>query len=205
LRRSDLFSCARARRLLLLVHRFGQVVMLALLGGQIAEQLPHHRIARLRDGRLVKIARLFLHGFHFTANHRHGQDFIDPKRLARDEALHVLTPDERDVLAEFLPVKLDQPVPMAILLIVHRLQRLGCGGIILPNTLCQIGVDSAILLLGLDGQREDLLRGKFLKRFGHGGWYESNTSAYNLVFVPGGTEVARPSPCRSSRKKLSSR
>ena len=68
-----------------------------------------------------------------------------------------------------LPVELDQPVPVAVLLVVHGLQRLGRLGIILADALGQVGVNAAVLLLGLDGEGEDFLRGKFFERLGHDG------------------------------------
>ena len=57
------FLVACAGGLLPLIHFLGEVVVLALLRGEIPEQLTHPGVARLRDGGLIKIARLLLHHF----------------------------------------------------------------------------------------------------------------------------------------------
>jgi hypothetical protein len=56
-------------------------------------------------------------------------------------------------------------MPMAVLLVVHRLKRLcGCG-IILADSLRQISVNPPVFLLGLDGESKDLLGRKIFERF----------------------------------------
>ena len=86
----------------------------------------------------------------------------------RDEkALHVLPADERDMLAEFLLIKLDQPVAMAVLFVVHGHERLGRFGIIAADALGKVGVNAAVLLLVLDREREHFPRGKFFQCFRH--------------------------------------
>ena len=60
------------------------------------------------------------------------------------------------MLAEFLAVQLDQPAAMLVLLLRHLGEDLGGGGI-LGFSLGIVGVDARILLLGRDGQRQDLL------------------------------------------------
>jgi len=55
---------------------------------------------------------------------------------------------------------------VAVLLVVHRLKRLRRFGIILADALGQIGVNPAVLLLGLDGEREDFLGGEVLQSLG---------------------------------------
>ncbi len=87
--------------------------------------------------------------------------------LRVDEALHVLSADQRDVLTETLPVKLDEPVAMAVLLVVHGLQGLARFGKIPADAPRQIGVDAPIFLFGLDRQREDFLGGQVCEFLGH--------------------------------------
>jgi hypothetical protein len=59
----------RAGGFLLLIHFLREVVMLALLSGEIPKQLTHRSVARLRDGGPIEIARLLLHHFHLTTDH----------------------------------------------------------------------------------------------------------------------------------------
>ena len=61
----------------------------------------------------------------------------DPQRLARDEASHVLAADERDMLAEARPVKLDEAMPVAVFLAAHGLQGLGRCGKVAANALAK--------------------------------------------------------------------
>jgi hypothetical protein len=78
-----------------------------------------------------------------------------------------LASDQRHVFAEPFPIEADQPMPMAVLLVVHRLKRLHSCGINLADSLRQIGVNSPVFLLGLDRESKDLLGRKIFERFDH--------------------------------------
>ena len=137
--------------------------MLALLSGEIPEQLTHRGVARLRDGGLIEIARLVLHHFHLPTDHCDRQIGRQPKWFAGDEPFHVLASDQRDVFAEPFPIEADQPMPMAVLLVAHRLKRLRRCGIILADSLRQVGVNPPVFLLGLDRQSKNLLGRKIFE------------------------------------------
>ncbi len=83
-----------------------------------------------------------------------------PERLAVvDEALDVLAADQRQVLAEFLAVHVEQHGAVAHLLVGHFVEHLGGGGKRLAQALGEAAVDAAVLVLVGDGEREDFLLG----------------------------------------------
>ena len=90
-----------------------------------------------------------------------------PQRLPGDEAGHILTADERDVLAEMVPVQLDEPVAVAVFLDPHGFEGLAGRREVPADAPGQIGVDAPVFLFGLDGQREHFLHGEFFDRLGH--------------------------------------
>ena len=71
----------------------------------IAEQLPDARVGGPLRRVLVEAPRLRLHQGRLLARRRQPQRPHQPHRLAADEALHVMPADERDVVAELLPVQ----------------------------------------------------------------------------------------------------
>jgi hypothetical protein len=90
-----------------------------------------------------------------------------PKWFAGDEPFHVLASDQRDVFTKPLLIEADQPMPMAVLLVAHRLQRLRRCRIILADTLRQIAVNPPVFLLGLDCESKDLPGRQIFEPFGH--------------------------------------
>ena len=161
------FLVCRAGGFLLLIHFLREVVVLALLSGEIPEQLTHRSVARLCDGGPIEIARLVLHCFHLTTDHCDRQIGRQPKWFAGDEPFNILASDQRDMFTEPFPIEADQSMPMAVLLVAHRLKRLRRCGIILADSLRQVGVNSPVFLLGLDRESKDLLSRKIFEPFGH--------------------------------------
>ena len=80
-----------------------------------------------------------------------------PERAARDETAYVLTADQWNVFAEFLPEQLDQ-LPSMVALFNRHLGKYvrGCG-ILITQAFRDIGINAAVLLLVGDGQRQDFL------------------------------------------------
>jgi hypothetical protein len=72
------------------------------------------------------------------------------------------------VLAEFLPVDLDQPAAVSVLFARHLGEHLGRGGVIVLQPLGVVGIDASVLFLERDGDGENLLLGQVGKSF-HGG------------------------------------
>jgi hypothetical protein len=71
------------------------------------------------------------------------------------------------MLAVFFPVEVDQPVAVAVLFLLHGAERLRGGGIIPADAFRQVGVDAAVLFLGLDGEGENFLRSELTDCLGH--------------------------------------
>ena len=68
------------------------------------------------------------------------------------------------MLAEPVPVKLDQPMPMPVLLAPHLGELLRLGWVILLQPVRKIVIDARVLFLLGNGERENLLLRKALKR-----------------------------------------
>src|SRR6185436_8408807 len=98
-----------------------------------------------------------------------------PWGFAPHEALDVLAPDEGDVVAEPQAVELGEPAPVAGLLVAHAREDLGRRGVPGAQPGGEIVVDPRVLLLGGDGQGEDLPFGEALEGACHEGlWADSD-------------------------------
>ena len=76
-----------------------------------------------------------------------------------DEAGDVLPADQRQILAEFRAVHLEQHGPVAHLLVGHFVEHLGGGRKRLAQAFGKAAIDAAVLVLIGDGEREDFLLG----------------------------------------------
>jgi hypothetical protein len=151
-----------------MVQLGGQEGVLALLGGQVAQQLADAGVAGLPGCRLVEPPRLLLHRLRLLADGLQVERPHLPDRLAVDETLDVLAADQRDVLAKLLAVQLDEPVPVAVLLLAHLVERGGGLGVAGLEPLGKVAVNAGVLLLQGDGQGKHLLLAQALER-SHGG------------------------------------
>ena len=82
-----------------------------------------------------------------------------------DEAFDVLAADQRQVVAEFLPVEVEQHAAVAHFLVRHLVEDLGGGGIFLAQAFGEAAIDAAVLFLVGDGEREDFLFGEIGEAF----------------------------------------
>ena len=64
------------------------------------------------------------------------------------------------MFAELLPVQVQQPAPMLILLRHHIGEHLCGAGIGFPQPLGDVGIDARVLLLAADGERQDFTFGQ---------------------------------------------
>jgi hypothetical protein len=134
---------------------------------QVAEQLADGGIGGAAGGGAVEAAAF---GFHLPGGLAHGfnaQGGELPGGAAGGEAAHILPADERDVLAEFFRVQVDQAAAMLVFLRRHVLKYFGAVGVVFPQALGEVGVDAAILLLRADGQGQHFLFGELGEVF-HG-------------------------------------
>jgi hypothetical protein len=80
-----------------------------------------------------------------------------------NKSANVLATKERNVLSEFLLIKLDQAAPMGRLFFPHLFKNGGCSGKVLPETFGKIGVNAFVFLFQRYGERENLPFGKAVK------------------------------------------
>ena len=141
-------------------QRLGRVGVLALLLGQVAEQLPGADVGRPGRGRLVEPPRLDLHHLGPVTGLLGRQRVVGPDRLAADEPADVVAAHQRDVLAEPLAEHPQQPVPVPVLVGPHPAELVGDLRVLLLERRGQVLVDAGVLLLQRDRQGEDLPLGQ---------------------------------------------
>ena len=82
---------------------------------------------------------------------------IKPDRAALDESLDVLTPNQRQKVAEFFAVQIEQHVAMAHLLLSHLVVHFGRVRVRFAQRVGEGAIDAVILVLIGDRERENLL------------------------------------------------
>jgi len=97
----------------------GTLFVAALLVGQVVQELPNAGVLRTPSSLLVETARLKFDGAGLPSNGIQPERAHQPDGLALNESAHVLAADERDVLAEFFLVQLNQTPAMPGLLVPH--------------------------------------------------------------------------------------
>src|SRR5690606_17924973 len=132
-------------------------------GGEAIEQLAGARVARALRGVVVELARLDLHAGGFIADAFEAEVLDQPDRATVVEPGHVLSPDQRDGVAEAPTMLRDEVGAVRVLLARHLLEDLGGLRVIRPQTLGVPAIDPRIVLLARDGERENLLLGKVLE------------------------------------------
>ena len=86
-----------------------------------------------------------------------------PDRLLRDIAANLVATYERNMLAELGDEEIDEPAPVFVLLAGHLGEHLRARRIVLRETVREIRVDAAVLLLVADGEGQNFALGKVLK------------------------------------------
>src|SRR5262249_4150771 len=123
----------------------------------VAQQLTHAGVGRLASGLLVKALRLQFHQSGLLAHRVQAQRPHQPNGFATDEALDILTADQRNVLAEAFAIQVQQAMAMAVFLSAHLAKFLRLGWITRLQPLGEIVVDAGVLLFERDGQGQNLL------------------------------------------------
>src|ERR1700730_17536146 len=124
--------------------------------GQIAQELANARITHLLDGPFAKTTALELHHLDLLADVIDAQGADQPDRAPLEEALHVMPPNQRNMLAEAASVGLDQARAMLRFLRAHLVEDLRGVGIDLPQTVGEIAVNVAVLLFQENSQSQNL-------------------------------------------------
>jgi hypothetical protein len=70
------------------------------------------------------------------------------------------TADQWNAIAKFSAIEIEQPMPVAGLLVRHCVEHVRCMGIRLAQTLSELAVNARILLLERDGKRQQFLFGE---------------------------------------------
>src|SRR5205823_1494291 len=89
--------------------------VLALLLRQVAQQLADTSIGGAAGGGLVETPRFDFHQGRLLASGRKSQRSDQPDGFAAHEAFDILPANEGNVIAESLPVEIEEPVPVAVL------------------------------------------------------------------------------------------
>ena len=141
--------------------------MTALDLGEIAQELADAGVAHLLDRAFIKTAGFEFHHFHLLAHFVNAQWLHQPHRPPLDKTLHVLPANERDVLAEALPINIDQAGAVLRFFLPHLVEDLGGVGIGFPQTIGKIRINAAVLFFQRNGERQDLARRELLEFFCH--------------------------------------
>ena len=137
----------------------GELVVLVLGLGEVAEQLADRRVGRAGQGLTVEARRGALHVVSARARRFEAERLHLPNRLLRNIAADVLAAHERDMVAEFRHEEIDEPAPMRVLLGGHLVEHFGGRRVIFVQAVGEIGVNARILLLVADGEGQDLALG----------------------------------------------
>ena len=104
----------------------------------------------------VEIGGLVLHPRGFLADTVERQGFDEPYRSAGVEARDMFAADERDHASEPVLERFDETPAVFILLRSHSVEDRGGRWVLSAQTLRIGGIDAPVILLGGDGEREDL-------------------------------------------------
>ena len=147
--------------------------MLVLGGGQLPQQIAHGIIVRGLRGAPVEARGLVLHGLGEFARGVERQRPVEPDRTPLDEALDVLAADQRQKVAEFLAMKIEQHVAMPDLLLGHFVVHFRGVRIGTAERIGEGAVNAIILVFVRYGERQNFLLvqvGKAFHVLPLGGW-----------------------------------
>ena len=144
-----------------------QLFVLVLGGGELGQKVAHGGVFRRFRGAAVEPRRLELHLLGEFARVIDRQRTVEPDRPALDKAFDVLAADQRQEIAEFLAVQIEQHVVMADLLLRHLVVHFRRVGIGLAQRVGEGAVDAAVVVFVRDGERQHFLLAQFGKAF-HG-------------------------------------
>ena len=147
----------------LLLEPGGDLVVLLLFFGQVAEQLAGRSVAGAHQRPSIETRCGALHVARMRAHRVETQRPHLPDGLGGDIAADVLAPHQRNVVAEFRHEEIDQPAPVTVLLRRHLVEHFGACRIIVVQTIGEIGEDARVLLLVADGEGEDFAFGQIVE------------------------------------------
>ena len=116
---------------------------------------------------LIKSTSILLHLSRLLS---HGIDAVQanlPEPLTLYETAYILTSDQWDMAAKLGHIEVDEPPPMIVFLGGHVGKHLRRIGVVLSQSLSEIGINSAILLFTAYCKRKDFQFRQIIKLF-HG-------------------------------------
>src|SRR5579863_1338898 len=149
------FFLASARCGLFFFDGFGGGVMLALDFREVAQKFASGSIGNLLQSALVKAFCFQFHDLGLLAHLVDTERADEPFRAALDETFYVLAPNQRDVIAETLLIKVNQALAMTGLFGLHVLEHFRGGGVGVAQAFGEVAVDAGVFFFELDSERED--------------------------------------------------
>lgn len=131
--------------------------MPALFRGEITEELPDRCVLQLQSGPHVEALGLRLHHLGLLAHLVDPQRPRHPDRFPLDKSPYVLPPDERDVIAKPRAKQGEKAVAVTAFLIGHGVEQLCRIGVVILQTVSELAVNTAVLLLECNRKREQFL------------------------------------------------
>jgi hypothetical protein len=152
----DVFLFTRLRSKVLLFELLRHCGVLAFGDCQVAEQLADRGVGDALGAALVKPARFPFHQLGLLTNDADAERPRQPDRSPLDEAFDVVTPDQRNMVAKPLAVRVDEAGPVFRFFRLHFFEHASRGRVRLTQTLGEIAVNAPVLFFERNRQREDL-------------------------------------------------
>ena len=121
------------------------------------KKIAHRVVVRGLRGAAIEPRGLVLHFLGEFARGVDAERAVEPDRPARDKAFDVLAADQRQKVAEFPAVKLEQHVAMPDLLLRHFIVHIRSLGIRAAEPVSKGAIDAIVLVFIGNGEREDFL------------------------------------------------
>src|SRR3984885_7983965 len=150
----------------LLLEPGGDLVVLLLLLGQVAEQLAGRSVGGARQGLSIEARRGALHLARMRAHRVDAQGPLMPHWLQWDVTADVIAPYQGNMIAEFRNEEIDEPASMAVLLRRHLVEDFCACRVIVVQAVGEIGENARVLLLIADGEGQNLALGQVVE-FAH--------------------------------------
>ena len=141
----------------------GDLIVLLLLLGEIAQELAGRSVGRARQRLSIKASGGALHLARVRAHDVEPQGPLMPHRLLRDVAADVIPAHERNVVAEFRHEQVDEPAPVVVLLGRHLVEHFGACRVVVVQPVGEIGENARVLLLIADGESQNLTLGQVIE------------------------------------------
>ena len=167
MRRAVWSSVARALGVIFSPSSWASFFVLVLGRSKLVQQIAHVVIARGLRGTPIESRGLVLHLFGELARGVDCQWAVEPDRTARYEAFHVLPPDQRKKITEFLAMEIKQQAAMLDLLFGHLVEHPRRVRIGAAQPIRKGAVNEVVLVLVRDGERKNFSLTQIGKAF-HG-------------------------------------